>query len=236
MFQNPVINAHTHTPSNDSVVSWDVLGKRNQTYQKSGKILYSASIHPWDAELVNPNEVPNLLQACFEEMQPVAIGECGLDRVCKVSFQKQVAIFKLLLSFANEKNLPVIIHSVKSWSDMFNICSKFGNLRYILHDFRANELQTRKLLEFDTYFSFGKVFDNPTKKLHDSISIIPKERILIETDDSSLPVEHFLKRICVVLQVNKEDFRKQIISNTQRAFRLEMRNGEVNEGINSTLF
>jgi TatD DNase family protein len=220
MHGEAVINAHSHTPQPGSVVSWDILNRENVIPIMSDDIFYSTGIHPWHADAISQGEVHSLLCSLIETLKPVAIGECGLDRVCKTPFNKQVEIFIEQLKFANEYNLPVVVHAVRSWSDLFPLFSRFKKLRFILHDYRANVQQTKKLLEFDTFFSFGKSLEKPIQKMAEVMLMIPKERILIETDDSSTTIDEVLERICVVLQIEKEAFRRQLIANTRNAFRL----------------
>jgi TatD DNase family protein len=201
-------------------VNWDALGKRNSRITKTEGALYSVGIHPWDAQLIEPKEVEKTLSVCVETMSAVAIGECGLDRACKVDFGQQKRVFLEHLTYASNENLPVVIHCVKAWSDIIPLFKTFSNVRYILHDFRANIPQTQKLLEFDTYFSFGKSVLKPTSKLVETIKIVPHERILTETDDAEVQLEAVFHGICLVLQAESHAFRSTLIANTRKAYKL----------------
>ncbi len=214
-----IINSHTHFSAPNAIINYDILGRRNNPNQNGGKYC-SIGLHPWDADYITTEKIRPLFQQFKPNCKLVAIGECGIDRACKTDLKKQTDVFVSQLDFAAEKKLPVIIHCVKAWSDIIPIINNYRSLSFILHDYRANNHQTVKLLEYQTYFSFGKSVLNPTEKLKHSLALIPHDRILIETDNDYIHIDTVLESICLVLQINKELFTPQLIQNTQKVFNL----------------
>lgn len=214
-----IINSHSHIPLPNAIFNYNMLGECDSAILNRDN-LCSIGVHPWDAEKISVEKIKPLFERLKLSCNVVAVGECGLDRVRKVDLEKQREVFLAQLELASENSLPAVIHCVRAWSDLFPIMQKFNNLTYILHDFRANIIQIAKLLEFNTYFSFGKSVFNPSDKTKEVLGIIPKERILIETDEEKIDIESVLESICLVLQTDKELFREQLIKNTNKAFEL----------------
>jgi len=196
-----------------------MLGEFNSALP-SADTFCSIGVHPWDVEQISIEKIRLMFEQFKSACNVVAVGECGLDRVRKGDLKKQREVFIAQLELASENNLPVVIHCVRAWSDIVPIMQKFKNLTFILHDFRANTIQTTKLLEFNTYFSFGKSIFKPSDKIKKVLGIIPKNRILIETDEEKVNIESVLESICLVLQTDKKLFRQQLIENTKKAFNL----------------
>lgn len=214
-----VLNSHTHKSTPNGIVNIDIIDKIDK--QTISNIKYcTIGIHPWHADRVEHARVKSLLNNYKTALKIVAIGECGLDRVCKVNFEQQKRVFLEQLFYADECQLPVVIHSVRAWSDMFAIFKKHNKLTYILHDYRANIEQTKKLLEYQSYFSFGKSILNPTEKLMKTINIIPKDRVLIETDNETIDIEDIFASMQVVLNETANDLKTILLNNTYNAFNL----------------
>ncbi len=214
-----IINSHSHIPLPNAIFNCNMFGECDSALLNSDN-LCSIGVHPWDAEKISVEKIKPLFEQFKSACNVVAVGECGLDRVRKVDLKKQREVFLAQLELASENSLPVVIHCVRAWSDLFPIMQMFTTLTYILHDFRANVFQTTKLLEYDTYFSFGKSILKPSEKIKEVLGIIPKERILIETDEENIDIESILESICLALQTDKELFRDQLIENTNKAFNL----------------
>ena len=178
-----LFNAHTHHFSTHALINVNALNCEIPLDNASSTYLFSVGIHPWDTEKISVEKVPAILAQCFEKVNPMAIGECGVDRLRGAIIDVQLAVFEQHVRFATEKNLPVIVHSVRAISDILPIVQKYKNTLFVFHDYRGNWIQTETLLQLNCYFSFGISMLNPNEKLLEVIKKVPIHRLLLETDD-----------------------------------------------------
>jgi len=54
----------------------------------------------------------------------VAIGEVGLDKVCRVPRDQQLEAFTFQFEMAQRYQFPLIIYFVKAYSELIPFCSK----------------------------------------------------------------------------------------------------------------
>lgn len=96
--------------------------QRFQPGNKTGK--YSAGLHPWYIDETGWKTSFEALKQFSLQNQVIAIGECGLDKVCKTSFSLQQEVFIAQLLWANEINKPLIIHCVKAFDEILGLLKK----------------------------------------------------------------------------------------------------------------
>lgn len=116
----------------------------------------------------------------------VAIGEIGLDyHWVQDTKELQRYAFLKQISLANKLELPIIIHSRDAIMDTIDILkneegpAKCG----ILHCCQLNKDLVKTGLEAGFYISFaGAITYKSSKNANDIISMVPDDRILIETD------------------------------------------------------
>jgi len=141
-------------------------------------------IHPWYI-----NEFPNpieFLTPWFNENKFFALGEIGLDKAIEIDFNLQTQYFKKQMEFAKKLNIPrVIIHSVRSYNEIFSILKDIDYKGKILfHDFNSTIQMAQQLINyFDCYFSFGARMMKHNNKVVAILPKIPIHRIFLETDD-----------------------------------------------------
>lgn len=139
-------------------------------------IVPAFGLHPWYVAQATEGWVERM-EMYLEAFPNSVIGETGLDAL-KEDMDTQKKVFKSHLDIAKKYQRGVIIHSVKAdfgqfWKDMPQ--------RFIFHSFKGDIQQFAKIVELDGYFSFGTSVlrheDAP-----EIISLIPSNRILLETD------------------------------------------------------
>ena len=219
MTESPLFNVHTHRFDNHALIHIDALNCQIPKDVNLNNYWFSIGIHPWDTEKINISEVPILLARCFEEIHPIAIGECGVDRLRGASIDIQLTVFEQHVEFATKKNLPVIVHSVRAISDMFPILKKYNSTTFVFHDYRGNWQQTETLLPFNCSFSFGASVLRPNEKLLEVIRKIPSCRLLLETDESDstlLPL--ILEQVATIRKVNPKMLEIEIRENVEFVF------------------
>lgn len=122
----------------------------------------------------------------------IAIGEIGLDYYwTKENKEKQINIFKNMLSIAKEKGLPVIVHNREATKDTYNLINEY-NVTGILHCFSGSIETAKEFIKKGFLIGIGGVvtFKN-AKKLKEVVKEIPIEAISLETDSPYLSPEPF---------------------------------------------
>ncbi len=115
----------------------------------------------------------------------VAIGEIGLDyHFTTETKDLQKLIFDRQISFANELNLPVVVHSRDAMGDTIEILQNNTPKREsLLHCYGGSIESAKILIKLGFSFSFGGVvtFKN-AKNVVEVVRQLPVEKILLETD------------------------------------------------------
>lgn len=141
--------------------------------------LFSAGVHPWQADQYSPASAIALLESLQKHPQYVAVGEIGIDRACAVPILQQAALFECQLQWAAEHNKPCIIHSVRAYSDIQQVLKRQKRVPAIIfHAYSGNEAVTEQLLRFGAFFSLGM-----RELMHKDMQHIPPERLFLETDE-----------------------------------------------------
>ncbi len=122
----------------------------------------------------------------------VAIGEIGLDYYWNTENKElQKYAFIEQIKLANKLNLPIVIHTREALIDTLEILKKnLVNKRGVFHCCPLNRELVKEALKLDFYISFaGPVTFKNSKNANEIINMVPKEKILIETDSPYLAPE-----------------------------------------------
>jgi TatD DNase family protein len=215
----PFINIHTHLPENSD----DVLSVRNyflQEIEDETNFPYTTGIHPWHVEQFTDLEIIRM----FEDLQTtncIAIGETGLDKISKASFNRQREVFEIHLDFALKNNYPLIIHNVRAWNEIIEYKRRYNEIPFIFHGYQGNAEITRQLLRTNCYYSFGESLQKK-RSLGDTMRQIPPALLFFETDESSIDIREIYKSAAVILGSSLEDLREQVFLNFNNVFKVSM--------------
>lgn len=145
------------------------------------------------------------------ELLPEAryIGEVGLDFVDVTHKNEQLVFFSELIERCRYDNNKIItIHSRLAVRQVLDIIGDNFRFKPILHWFTGSKKELLNAIEKGFYFSVNKSMMN-TKKFQSMLALIPKERLLLETDSPfiSFPYSHHdtLNKICQLIKEEKED-------------------------------
>ncbi len=212
------VNLHTHFSLSEKYiglvnhqVQLDFIPKENQKY--------SVGFHPWDIA-IEPNEqmlaqVKNL--AGLDQF--FAIGECGIDRSIETEIELQKQIFLTQVEIAEELGKPIIIHAVRSYSDLLQLKkTKKDSVPWILHGYKGNPEMTEQLVKTGFFFSIGASILKDEEKQNQSLKIIPISHLFFETDESTINIESIYIFAASVLEISVTDLKKQIFKNFQDLF------------------
>ena len=183
MQQDLFINIHSHHKprlEKEFVVRNAYLTLSSESIQN---LPYAASVglHPWHLNRMTVNECADKLIELASSEKVLAIGEIGIDRAIDTPIHKQLTYFEAQLNIARAMQKPVIIHAVKSYSDLVPFLKK-TKVPFIFHQFQGNQQQAKELLKYNAFLSFGKNLFEP--KSEQTFQTIPLENIFLETDTS----------------------------------------------------
>ena len=208
----PFINIHTHHLSKDDGVFLfnNRYGFDKEYYTEN---YFSIGIHPWDAnkKLMNRN-----LEHLIQHPNCIAIGECGLDKLKgpEIELQKEIFIHQLELAVIYHK--PVIIHCVKSFQEIQNICKPYLKKIYIIiHGYNKNLELAKQLISQGFYLSLGVEFINKY-----NISELDLYHLFLETDDNKfLSIQSVYNQMSIKLNLGIDPLKEKINLNFANVFR-----------------
>lgn len=150
-------------------------------------ILYStAGVHPHHASDYT-EESDALIRSLVQNDVVVAVGECGLDYFRNFSPRDaQLDAFRRQLEIAKESHLPVFLHQRDAHDDFVEVLeSALPDLtRAVAHCFTGEGESLHEYIAMGLYVGItGWICDERRgQHLHDIVSVIPDDRLLIETD------------------------------------------------------
>ncbi len=212
------IHCHSFDPGIKISVQNQYIDTRlNLTPDKVQSSFKSIGIHPWfTSESVFAAQWKRLLEK-IEEEEYFAIGECGLDRLKgpSLSFQEQVLAKHCQL--AEKSGKPVILHLVKSYSDILGFQKKYRfGIAMIIHGFSGNSREAEKLTDAGFYLSFGVPLLKDSEKLSQALALCPGNQLFLETDTSKTPVSEVYEKAARLKAISLTDLSLQIKKNFDR--------------------
>ena len=199
-----LIDTHTHnsTPTEHSIYN------SGTSYIAARNI--SVGIHPWNISSKWEEDFADITKyAMYDNVK--AIGECGLDTIkSQASLKLQEEIFSAHAQLAESAKKPLIIHCVKAFDTLLAIRKEINPQQaWIIHGFRGKPEQSKQLIKAGFFISLGEKY-NP-----DSARAIPLERLLIESDESSLPIDKIYDSVANIKSISIEALVLQIETNAQ---------------------
>lgn len=124
----------------------------------------------------------------------VGIGEIGIDLYHNDTFvHEQKLAFDYQLDMAVKRHLPVLIHSRKSFDEIYDILQTYrgSGLTGVMHCFSGDYRQAKLILDMGFYIGVGGVVTFDRAKIAGVVARLPLCALVLETDDPYLaPVPH----------------------------------------------
>ena len=171
-----------------------VTGSSDESNEKAAQL---AEKHPgvlWSTAGVHPHHASDysgdsdaLIRRLATGGRIVAVGECGLDYFRNFSPRDaQLAAFRAQLDIAAETGLPVFLHQRDAHDDFVEMLEPMlpKLSRAVAHCFTGEHESLREYLALGLYIGVtGWICDERRgKHLKDIVSIVPDDRLMIETD------------------------------------------------------
>jgi TatD DNase family protein len=151
-----------------------------------GRLYATAGVHPHHATDYDETS-ETLIRELAKKDAVVAIGECGLDYFRDFSPRPaQLAAFRSQLEIAAEVALPVFLHQRDAHDDFVEVLEPMLPKlpRAVAHCFTGENESLREFLAMGLWIGItGWICDERRgDHLHDIVSVIPDDKLLIETD------------------------------------------------------
>ncbi len=200
-------------------------------------VFATVGMHPYHADRVDAEALAALRGLAAHE-RVVAIGEIGLDyyRYAETSREEQQRAFEAQLELAAALGLPVVVHNRDADGDTAAILANAGRRLpgVVMHCFGSGAAFACTCLELGHYISFaGNVTFPKAENLREAASLVPLDRLLVETDSPYLapqPVrgdrcepryaQYTAACLAEIKGVTIEAFAEQTTANAARLFRL----------------
>ena len=198
----------------------------------------SFGIHPHEAKKFLNIDSKFILDLIKKHKKIIGVGETGLDFFYNYSDKTtQKKIFVEHINAARELNIPLIVHTRNAETETFEILKgemKNSDLKILIHCFTGSTSFAKKLLDLNCFISVSGIitFKN-SNILNKAISLIPLDKLLVETDSPYLApdpyrgktnepsyIVHTLEKLSKIKNISKESAITNTTKNFKRLFNL----------------
>ncbi len=189
-----LVNIHTHFPTLqpgsleiESVYFGQIQAPRSKHR--------SVGLHPWYLEGIDLEEAAKWLQEQADRADTCAIGEAGLDKVCKTPWELQVLAFQSCAAVSESTKKPLILHCVRAYSEIIALKKEWKpSQAWIFHGFDRNLPTAAMALRAGCYLSFGSALFKENSHAAESLLATPDDRFFLETDTSKIEIESIYEK------------------------------------------
>ena len=223
----PFIDIHTHTTKSEKDLLQVINLDLDQPCPEQG--FYSYGIHPWALDKVDfqIDAALEQLEAKLQLPQAVALGEVGLDKMHKTSFERQIVLIERQIELSEALQKPMILHDVKSHNEILALRKKHkAKQPWILHGFSGTEQDVKQLIGQGVFLSVGESLLHPERKIYKSFKYIDLNYLFLETDMAKVGIETIYNAAAKLLGIDIAVLQKRLFANFARLFGLETRDRE----------
>ena len=204
----------------------------------------TAGLHPHNADRFMEAHISEVCRIYTENRNVVAIGECGLDYDRMFSTkQNQLKALEKFVALAEELSAPMFLHERDAAEDFVSVFKNVPKVaeHSVVHCFTGNRKTAEKYIEMG--FSIGVTGwicdDRRADELREAAYVIPKDRILVETDAPYLTprnvpglgrtnvpenIIYVVRTLAEYTHISEEELIRCARENTERVFGLKEKN------------
>ena len=208
------VDIHTHTAKTDNDLLQIVNLDLAQPYPEQG--YYSYGIHPWALDNAGfiIEEALELLEERLQSPNVLALGEAGLDKLHKATFERQIELFERQIELSETLQKPMILHDVRSHNKILALRKKHkAKQPWIVHGFSGTEQDVRQLIGQGIYLSVGESLLHPERKIYKSFKFIDLDYLFLETDMAKIGIEKVYEAATKLLEMDLSVLQKRIFAN-----------------------
>ncbi len=214
--------------------------RRINDFVKTHEVFGTAGIHPHNADRAGQEDFQEIEQMIAANERLVAVGECGLDYDRMFSTKEnQIRCLEKHIVLAKKLGKPLFLHERSAADDFVKRFKKHPEVcaRSVVHCFTGDKRTLDQYLSMG--FSIGITGwicdDCRAKELREAVSIIPLDRILVETDAPYLTprnvpglsrtnvpqnVVYVVRELAKYMKVSEDVLAQRARENTERVFGL----------------
>lgn len=161
--------------------------RRQQPATRGPRVHATAGLHPNECQN-HERDWAELAALCADE-NIVAVGETGLDLYWdRVALATQLASLERHLDLAAQLGKPVVLHCRDAFPELFEYLAARAPVRGVLHCFTGDAGDARRCLDLGLHVSFAGPIGYPRNEaLRAAARMVPRDRLLVETDAPYLP-------------------------------------------------
>lgn len=210
-----LINIHSHIAAIGNEIVIQNCSQQFEQVQQPG--YYSIGLHPWFIKTSSLDADMEQLKNWSTSNSVLAIGECGLDKICTTDFSLQQIAFRTQIQWANQIQKPLIIHCVKAFDELIHVLQEENNhVPVVIHGFQKSKELALQLSNQGYYLSFGKALEQ--ERIQTVFKHVDLTRILLETDDSTAPIEKIYEWAAKAAGIAEDSLSLQIQKNASIVF------------------
>lgn len=202
--------------------------------EKYNFIYATAGISPNDIEDYSEDNLKKVEEICKKD-KIVAVGEIGLDYYWnKDNKEEQKELFIKQIEIANRLSKPIVIHNRDAIYDTLQILKQHPvDKKGIFHCCPLNPELIKEGLKLGFYISFSGNITFKNAKSYEAVSIVPMDKILIETDspylspeplrgtrNSSINVKLVAEKIAEIKKISLNEVSQKSYQNTERVYEI----------------
>ena len=206
--------------------------------EKYENVYGTFGIHPHETSNFKNINLDFILNVKRKNKKIIGIGETGLDFHYNHSDKKtQKLSFVEHIYAASELNIPIIVHTRNAEIETYDILKnelKNSNIKVLIHCFTGSKDFAKKLIDLNCFISVSGIitFKNTTE-LSETVSSIPIEKLLVETDSpylAPLPfrgrsnepsyIVHTVEKLSKIKKISNNDVIKHTTINFKKLFNL----------------
>ena len=221
----PFVDFHTHHPKasepcvvnlpRDGAFPIDDPEPRGEEKDFNAKTRwYCYGIHPWWAG--DTKNETRLIEQLLQEDRIAMVGETGVDKAHPL-VERQLELFERQIALSERYRKPMVLHNVKGTGEILSLHKKLQPTQvWVIHGFNGTQEEARQLTDRGICVSVGASILYENRKITKSISSIPLEFLLLETDEALMPVSNLYQRASELLEIPLEVLKRQIFTNFAR--------------------
>ena len=215
----PFVDIHTHTVKSVDDLVQIVNLDMDQPCLEQG--YYSYGIHPWEADKADLQMETSLkkLEERLKLPNVFALGEAGLDKMHKATYEQQIELFERQIEFSEALQKPMILHDVRSHNEIIVLRKKHkARQPWILHGFSGTEQDVKQLIGQGIYLSVGESLLHPERKIYKSFKYIDLDYLFLETDMAEVGIETIYDEAAKLLGIDIAVLQRRLFANFARLF------------------
>ena len=189
-------------------------------------------LHPTSVK-ENWQQEMETIEKQFEENHFIAVGEIGIDLYWEKKYKReQEEAFARQVQLALDHQLPVVIHSRESLTEIFGVLKGFSRLPAgVFHSFTGTRREAEEALEMGFMLGIGGIITFKNSSLKEEIVPLGPEHLLLETDapflapvprrgkrNESRYLVHIAEFLAVLFGITTEEIAKITSGNAIKTF------------------